>query len=756
MASALPNASEIKYLQDDAEDTPGAGADGAQPRARDDALRRQRRNSAKDFFSTPASVRLSVSGTSNRVAPEPRPAKGRMTQTEVNRYIKKFSHMQPEEIRSLEALFHSWDLDNSGEISMEEMMVMMERVVRDLFDKTDADNSGMLDAEEVRQLALDLGQNLTNEELQEAMAQMDREGVGAVGPNGVQGMVGFDEFAAWWLGKGGKDSTADAQAEELADLFSEVDSDGSGAIDVDEFIGMIAGKMESITLRSTNTSGGERPVREGITMVRLALQSVKDDVRAIYGMDERPKSTLRAAQELENTTRQRRCFFTTEPLGKPLVVNFRKGWDIVQVFVLAYIALIVPYRTGFDIEVPTDSATFWFEVACDIYFVFDIALNFRTAYRDGDGILITDSKEIARVYMRSWLLIDICACFPVTYIELLVGADGGVGAKLKALKIFRLLRLAKMLRLAKLKKVLKHIDETYAGVWTLSKLSSLIAIILYMAHIFACGWYAVGSVSQTLVNGVTIHGWVRRLGYDSSFDYTDDGTAHEAYNHISNWPVDDQVTPYLDAYYYAITTLTTVGYGDRCPVTDVEKVFSIVTEVAGGITFGILAGTLSAMVTESNAGEKQAADHLDSLKTFMSAKRVHHTLRHQIMEQMEYFFRTKTVFDESDIMEKLPPKFRKSLLLTMYKPQLRTCPLFAGLEETIITKLALSLRPYLGLEGDCVIQEGELGEDMCARATMISVLHLRRATVLSQLYLANDALNGCHVVMSGIWLCGAK
>eukprot|EP01043_Picozoa_sp_COSAG02_P079662 COSAG02_NODE_18550_length_933_cov_0.648681_1_plen_173_part_10 len=173
MASALPNASEIKYLQDDAEDTPGAGADGAQPRARDDALRRQRRNSAKDFFSTPASVRLSVASTSNRVAPEPRPTKGRMTQTEVNRYIKKFSHMQPEEIRSLETLFHSWDLDHSGEISMEEMMMMLERVVRDLFEKTDTDNSGMLDAEEVRQLALDLGQNLTNEELQEAMDQMD-------------------------------------------------------------------------------------------------------------------------------------------------------------------------------------------------------------------------------------------------------------------------------------------------------------------------------------------------------------------------------------------------------------------------------------------------------------------------------------------------------------------------------------------------------------------------------------------------------
>lgn len=105
-------------------------------------------------------------------------------------------------------------------------------------------------------------------------------------------------------------------------------------------------------------------------------------------------------------------------------------------------------------------------------------------------------------------------------------------------------------------------------------------------------------------------------------------------------------TPYLDAYYYAITTLTTVGYGDRCPHTDLEKVFSIVTEVAGGITFGILAGTLSAMLTESNASERAAEDQIDGLKNLMSSKRVHRPLRQQIMEQMEYFYRKKGIHDE--------------------------------------------------------------------------------------------------------------
>ena len=67
-----------------------------------------------------------------------------------------------------------------------------------------------------------------------------------------------------------------------------------------------------------------------------------------------------------------------------------------------------------------------------------------------------------------------------------------------------------------------------------------------------------------------------------------------------------------DAYYYAITTLTTVGYGDRTPHTDLEKIISIISELAGGITFGILAGTLSAMLTESNASTQRAEEQIDA------------------------------------------------------------------------------------------------------------------------------------------------
>ena len=41
---------------------------------------------------------------------------------------------------------------------------------------------------------------------------------------------------------------------------------------------------------------------------------------------------------------------------------------------------------------------------------------------------------------------------------------------------------------------------------------------------------------------------------------------------------------------YAVTTLTTVGYGDRVPNTEHEKYFSILAELAGGLVFGMLTG----------------------------------------------------------------------------------------------------------------------------------------------------------------------
>jgi len=50
---------------------------------------------------------------------------------------------------------------------------------------------------------------------------------------------------------------------------------------------------------------------------------------------------------------------------------------------------------------------------------------------------------------------------------------------------------------------------------------------------------------------------------------------------------------YVTAFYYTITTITTVGYGDISPVTIVEKIFGICMMCLGVVAFSFATGSLS-------------------------------------------------------------------------------------------------------------------------------------------------------------------
>jgi hypothetical protein len=58
------------------------------------------------------------------------------------------------------------------------------------------------------------------------------------------------------------------------------------------------------------------------------------------------------------------------------------------------------------------------------------------------------------------------------------------------------------------------------------------------------------------------------------------------------------------------------------------------------------------------------------IKGFMLSKSVGKETRRTIMSKMETFYKGKGLYDESEILDKLPPKFKKRLLVEMYKPQL--------------------------------------------------------------------------------------
>jgi hyperpolarization activated cyclic nucleotide-gated potassium channel 2 len=135
----------------------------------------------------------------------------------------------------------------------------------------------------------------------------------------------------------------------------------------------------------------------------------------------------------------------------------------VQALVLIYVAIIGPYRIGFQIELEVFSTTWWWELGIDVYFLIDLILNFYTGFWDSDDALEMRRSKVVHNYLRGWFLIDFISCLPIQYVQLVIRAaqdkdiNQGGGSQTKLLKTLRLFRLAKLLRLAKLRNLMYHL-----------------------------------------------------------------------------------------------------------------------------------------------------------------------------------------------------------------------------------------------------------------------------------------------------------
>ena len=78
-----------------------------------------------------------------------------------------------------------------------------------------------------------------------------------------------------------------------------------------------------------------------------------------------------------------------------------------------------------------------------------------------------------------------------------------------------------------------------------------------------------------------------------------------------------------------------MGFGDRTPFTDVEKVFSILAELAGSIIFGIIAGSMGALAMSTKMSEREMQFERERLDEFLRLKRVNKQLRNQVSAQMD-------------------------------------------------------------------------------------------------------------------------
>ena len=248
--------------------------------------------------------------------------------------------------------------------------------------------------------------------------------------------------------------------------------------------------------------------------------------------------------------------------------DFIFRWDLFVGLCLLYTAIWTPYEIAFHQDWDEDSVSvdwvrvlsdplFWVNRVVDVAFIADITVTFFLPYYTPDNKLVATHGAIVRNYLYGWFPVDFFAVIPYDLIAYAV--ESKEASNLKFLRLVRLLRLAKLLRIVRVGRVFRRFEANRELNYAALALHKFSLGILFLAHWMACLFYLVAMSEDRRVNWTTeyFNVYEKNVEPDGSIRPVDNGSL------------------YIASVYWAVATLSTLGYGDVVPETNAERLYSV-------------------------------------------------------------------------------------------------------------------------------------------------------------------------------------
>ena len=184
----------------------------------------------------------------------------------------------------------------------------------------------------------------------------------------------------------------------------------------------------------------------------------------------------------------------------------------------------------------------WIEIFTTTVFIIDYVLRWVTAdYRMGEG-----TRSFIKYPYSFWAIIDLLSILPSFNI---LGAN------------FKMLRLLRMLKIMRLLKALRYSGQLFLFIDVLKKERKVLSTVLVFA------------VAYVFITALVMFNFEPRINPE-----TGEETFHT----------------FFDALYWSTVTLTTVGYGDICPATDMGRLISMFSSLFGVAVIALPSGIITA------------------------------------------------------------------------------------------------------------------------------------------------------------------
>ncbi|XP_038577285.1 potassium voltage-gated channel subfamily H member 8 [Micropterus salmoides] len=428
--------------------------------------------------------------------------------------------------------------------------------------------------------------------------------------------------------------------------------------------------------------------------------------------------------------------------------TFKAGWDWLILLATFYVAVTVPYNVCFTVVGGRDegsssaprSPPSVSDILVEILFILDILLNFRTTFVSTSGQVVYDARSICVHYVTTWLFVDLIAALPF---DLLYAFNVSVYFGVHLLKTVRLLRLLRLLQ------KLERYSQYSAVVLTL-----LMSMFALLAHWMACIWYFIGrkeiespgswdigwlhelakrlgspyflsplttlvpatvsshpaNSSQWNVSGseVGAHGSLNSSQYYGNMSggeaMSGTGTGGGSLAWLGGGP--SMRSSYVTSLYFALSSLTSVGFGNVSANTDSEKIFSICTMLIGALMHAVVFGNVTAIIQRMYSRRSLYHTRTKDLKDFIRVHRLPKALEQRMLECFQTTWSVNNGIDVNELLKDFPDELRADIAMHLNK-ELLQLPLFESASRGCLRSLSLIIKTSFCAPGEFLIRQGD-------------------------------------------------
>ncbi|MBF0190371.1 MAG: ion transporter [Magnetococcales bacterium] len=335
----------------------------------------------------------------------------------------------------------------------------------------------------------------------------------------------------------------------------------------------------------------------------------------------------------------------------------RRMWNYLILLATIWYAWSVPLFLVPKIGIPEWSHPI--DLILTVLFFLDLLFNFRTAVMD-DGELLTRPEAIRARYLKGSFTLDLLASIPWDFLCMMLGywdaANWAIGVRL--LRIFRLPHLLRV-----------HGMDLPATV---------------MEQLFITNFWIL-----------TITNWCASIWMMI----------------IEQPPNEDLETFIIKGFYWTVTTMASVGYGDITPTTNAGRIFAMFVMLLGVAIYAYIIGHISTLIVNSNILRKQNKEKIEHLAAFMRQYDLPSALQNDIFSFYRHYLMEHSAGGAS-ILRDLPDKLSKRIHQHVNIHLLRRCPLFKKASLALLEALGARLTSEMFLPGEEIIHIGASGHEM--------------------------------------------